>query len=348
MENFQTRQALQEAFFGFESDLKWYRRRLGGEIAGGKETLQTLCSIWVRLLAPIIPFTSEELWAEMGQQGLVSFAPWPEVNENLVHESAEIAEELLQRTVEDIESILRIIHIKPGKVTICVSPDWKYDIFRMVATAQDKKNVIREIMQHEEVRSRGKEAADAVRQCTTHYHRLSSTLVDRIINNRPDEFNVFSQAKAFLEKDLVHLKGQPARSTRRVLNRLAKEFELPVAVFTDGDPWSYRIYASVAYGSIKSAHISEILATPSARFIGVQPTDIRDYDLPSDKLSEQDISALKSELTDPRFATDYWHEQINLQLSLNLKSEQQAFAARGLDFVTDEYLPARLSEMGII
>ena len=92
----------------------------------------------------------------------------------------------------------------------------------------------------------------------------------------------------------------------------------------------------VAYGSIKSAHISEILATPSARFIGVQPTDIRDYDLPSDSLTDQDIAALKSELSDPRFATDYWREQINLQLSLNLKSEQQAFAARGLDFVTDE------------
>jgi DNA topoisomerase-6 subunit A len=147
---------------------------------------------------------------------------------------------------------------------------------------------------------------------------------------------------------LVHLKGQPARSTRRLLNRLSKEFQLPVAVFTDGDPWSYRIYASVAYGSIKSAHISDILATPSARFIGVQPTDIRDYDLPSDKLTEQDIAALKSELTDPRFASDYWREQINLQLSLNLKSEQQAFAARGLDFVTDKYLPARLSDMGIL
>ena len=33
---------------------------------------------------------------------------------------------------------------------------------------------------------------------------------------------------------------------------------------------------------------------------------------------------------------------------MGLKSEQQAFAARGLDFVTKEYLPARLSEMGII
>ncbi len=147
---------------------------------------------------------------------------------------------------------------------------------------------------------------------------------------------------------LVHLKGQPARSTRRVLNRLASEFELPVTVFTDGDPWSYRIFASVAYGAIKSAHISEILATPSARFIGVQPSDIRDYDLPSDKLTEQDIAALKAELSDPRFGSAYWEEQINLQLALGLKTEQQAFASRGLDFVTDEYLPARLAEMGIL
>ena len=147
---------------------------------------------------------------------------------------------------------------------------------------------------------------------------------------------------------LVHLKGQPARSTRRVMNRLASEFKLPVTVFTDGDPWSYRIFASVAYGAIKSAHISEILVTPSARFIGVQPSDIRDYDLPSDTLTEQDIAALKAELTDPRFAGEYWKEQINLQLAMNLKSEQQAFAARGLDFVTDEYLPARLSDMGIL
>ncbi len=147
---------------------------------------------------------------------------------------------------------------------------------------------------------------------------------------------------------LVHLKGQPARSTRRVLRKLNDSLGLPVVVFTDGDPWSYRIYASVAYGSIKSAHMSELLATPQAQFIGVQPSDISDYNLPSDKLTEQDINALKAELTDPRFATDYWRNQIHLQLEMKLKSEQQAFASRGLDFVTKEYLPTRLSEMGVI
>jgi len=147
---------------------------------------------------------------------------------------------------------------------------------------------------------------------------------------------------------LLHLKGQPARSTRRMLKRLNNELGLPVVVFTDGDPWSYRIFASIAYGSIKAAHMSEILATPGAQFIGVQPSDISEYNLPSDKLTEGDIAALKAELSDPRFDTEYWRNQINLQLKLGLKSEQQAFASRGLDFVTKEYLPARLSEMGII
>ncbi|MDH7593495.1 MAG: DNA topoisomerase IV subunit A [Methanomicrobiales archaeon] len=147
---------------------------------------------------------------------------------------------------------------------------------------------------------------------------------------------------------LVHLKGQPARSTRRLLNRLNSQFGLPVVVFTDGDPWSYRIYASVAYGAIKSAHMSELLATPQAKFVGVQPSDIRDYDLPSDRLSAKDVDALKAEKTDPRFSSEYWQRQISLQLELGLKSEQQAFAARGLDFVTKEYLPARLAEMNVI
>ncbi|QCJ48311.1 MULTISPECIES: DNA topoisomerase IV subunit A [Haloprofundus] len=147
---------------------------------------------------------------------------------------------------------------------------------------------------------------------------------------------------------VVHLKGQPARATRRITKRLHDELDLPVVVFTDGDPWSYRIYGSVAYGSIKSAHLSEYLATPEAKFVGIQPQDIVDYDLPTDPLSDSDINALESELDDPRFQTEYWTEQIELQLDIGKKAEQQALASRGLDFVTDTYLPERLGEMGIL
>ncbi|MDS0474744.1 DNA topoisomerase IV subunit A [Natrinema sp. 1APR25-10V2] len=162
---------------------------------------------------------------------------------------------------------------------------------------------------------------------------------DRLVENGfDDEYNAL----------IIHLKGQPARATRRITKRLHDELDLPVTVFTDGDPWSYRIYGSVAYGSIKSAHLSEYLATPDAQFIGIQPADIVEYELPTDPLSDSDINALESELEDPRFQTDYWEEQIELQLDIEKKSEQQSLASHGLDFVTDTYLPERLDEMGVL
>jgi DNA topoisomerase-6 subunit A len=147
---------------------------------------------------------------------------------------------------------------------------------------------------------------------------------------------------------LVHLKGQPARSTRRLIKRLNEECKQPVVVFTDGDPWSFRIFASVAYGAIKTAHLSEHLATPSAQFLGVTPSDIVNYELPSDNLSDEDVKALQAILEDPRFDADYWRGEVNLQLELKRKSEQQALAKYGLDFVTDRYLPEKLTEMGIL
>ena len=147
---------------------------------------------------------------------------------------------------------------------------------------------------------------------------------------------------------VIHLKGQPARATRRITKRVHDELDVPIAVFADGDPWSYRIYGSVAYGSIKSAHLSKYLATPEAQFVGIQPEDIVEYDLPADPLADSDINALESELEDPRFQTDYWEEQIELQLDIGKKSEQQSLASRGLDFVTDTYLPERLGAMGVL
>ncbi|OPY44004.1 MAG: Type 2 DNA topoisomerase 6 subunit A [Methanosaeta sp. PtaU1.Bin016] len=73
-----------------------------------------------------------------------------------------------------------------------------------------------------------------------------------------------------------------------------------------------------------------------------------EYNLSTDKLTDQDIQALRSELSDPRFNTPYWEKQIRLQMDLKKKAEQQAFAGKGLDFVTRRYLPDRLAEMGII
>ncbi len=164
-------------------------------------------------------------------------------------------------------------------------------------------------------------------------------MFDRLVENGFDESH---------RAILVHLKGQPARSTRRFIKRLHEESNLPVVVFTDGDPWSFRIFGSIAYGAIKTAHISHYLATPSAQYLGITPSDIVNYDLPSDKLNNEDIKALKSELTDPRFNDIFWRNEIELQLEIGKKSEQQALAKYGLDYVTQTYLPEKLQEMNII
>ena len=163
-------------------------------------------------------------------------------------------------------------------------------------------------------------------------------MFDRLVENGFDE-----DANCVL----VHLKGQPARSTRRFMKRLNEELNLPIIVFVDGDPWSFRIFASIAYGAIKTAHISEYLATPTAQYLGITSSDILNYDLPTDKLNSSDIRALESELTDPRFKDRFWKDEIETMLKIGKKAEQQALAKYGLDYVTDTYLPEKLSEIGI-
>jgi len=207
LENFQTRQALQESSYGIEADLKWYRRRLPEGCAGSRE-LATLCSVWTRLLAPFIPFTGEHLWHELGGEGLVSFAPWPVADNTLKNAKIELAEELLYRTVEDVESIKKLIQITPKSITISLAPAWKHEIFLTIAKSTDRNTVIKEIMKDESMRKRGREATDAAKQCTTLIHRLPPHVVEPLAKAPIDERAVFESAQAFLEKEFgvpVHI-----------------------------------------------------------------------------------------------------------------------------------------------
>ena len=215
--NFQTRQALQEAYFGIETDLKWYRRRLPEDCDGSRE-LHTLCSVWVRLLAPFIPFTGEHLWKELAGEGLVSFAPWPVADNKLVNTRIELAEELLSRTVEDIESIRKLIQITPKSITIAIAPAWKYEIFLLITRAHDRNTVIKEIMKDDAMRRRGKEATDAAKQCTTLIHRLPPHVIEPLTREPIKELDIFEAAKGFLEKEF----GVPVHVTAAESSEHAK------------------------------------------------------------------------------------------------------------------------------
>jgi DNA topoisomerase-6 subunit A len=143
---------------------------------------------------------------------------------------------------------------------------------------------------------------------------------------------------------LIHTAGQSPRSTRQLIRRLRYELKLPVYVFTDGDPWGCHIAMVIISGSAAAAHIRG-LATPDAKWMGVWPSDIEKYNLPSDKFTEVDVKRTKELLKDPRYQTKHWQEELNKFLKLKRKAEQQSFSRYGLTFVVDEYLPKKFDEI---
>ena len=142
---------------------------------------------------------------------------------------------------------------------------------------------------------------------------------------------------------LVLTAGQAPRATRHFIHRLNKELDLPVFIFTDGDPWGMHIAMVIISGSANAAHLRE-LSTPDARWSGVWATDIVDYELPSDALTEVDIKRLHELERDPRYKGELWRREIKKFLSIKKKAEQEAFSRYGLTYIVDEYLPAKLKE----
>ena len=147
---------------------------------------------------------------------------------------------------------------------------------------------------------------------------------------------------------LVNLGGQATRATRRLIKRINEVKDLPVLIFTDGDPWGLHIAMVVMAGSAKSAHINKMLATPSATWIGVTASDIQKYKLRSDKLRDVDFRRIDELKKDPRYKKDdRLQKELETWKKIKKKAEQQALLKYGLKHVVDKYLPAKFKELGI-
>jgi DNA topoisomerase-6 subunit A len=144
---------------------------------------------------------------------------------------------------------------------------------------------------------------------------------------------------------IVSMGGVPTRACRRFIRRLADEKKIPVYAFTDGDPYGYmNIYRTLKVGSGNAAHMNEFFCVPQARFLGVTPQDIVDYKLPTHPLKDVDRHRAETALKNDPFVLGHkpWQKAIQLMLKMGKRVEQQAFAAHGLNYVLEEYLPQKL------
>jgi leucyl-tRNA synthetase len=194
LEGFQTRKALQSAFYLFIKDLQWYMKRTGGK--GKGELLREILNVWVRLLAPFIPYTCEEIWRKSGGEGFVSLAAWPKADEALIDRRAELSEELVKGVDQDIENILGVTGKKPKRIFIYTAPSWKWKVYEIASrTRRPAMSVVMgEVMEHEELKKRGKEVSRYVSDLLKDPSRLRFEV-------EIDEFRVLREAKSFLERE---------------------------------------------------------------------------------------------------------------------------------------------------
>ncbi len=146
---------------------------------------------------------------------------------------------------------------------------------------------------------------------------------------------------------LLHGQGMAPRGVRRLIYRFNRELKLPVYVLVDNDPWGFYIYSVVKQGSINLAYESVRMAVPEARFIGLSSLDAEEYQLPANvtiKLDDQDERRAKQMLAYPWFNKRTWQREIRTMLRNGVKLELEALSAKGISFISEEYLPRKLRD----
>jgi DNA topoisomerase-6 subunit A len=165
----------------------------------------------------------------------------------------------------------------------------------------------------------------------------TSAMFQRLVKH-----NYWKTAKCIL----VSMGGVPTRACRRFIRRLADEKRIPVYVFVDGDPYGFmNIYRTLKVGSGNAAHLNEYFCVPQARFLGVTPRDITDYELPTHPLTETDVKRARDAIKNDPFVQHHrdWQRALEKLISMGVRAEQQALAKHGLNYVIETYLPEKLA-----
>ncbi len=169
----------------------------------------------------------------------------------------------------------------------------------------------------------------------------TAAMADRLIEEK------FAQKNGAL---IMACQGQAPRGVRRLIQRLHSERDLPVIVFTDGDPYGWYIYSTIKQGSMNLAYLSKRLSVPDAVFVGMTMRDIEVYNLKAvtEKLKATDKSRIKELKSYEWFKHKKWQRELDLCLKLGVRIEQQALANKSLEFVAKEYLPEKIEHKNFL
>lgn len=207
LEAFETRKAVQHAFFFLMQNLRWYMKRAQQPEARA-HMLKRVFNVWLRLLAPFTPHICEELWERAKSGGFVSVAPWPKVEEGLIDEGAELVESYLGRVLEDIGKILRVVKVeKPKRVCLYVAQDWKWRAYRIAMTRLQEGRVdfgklLRTVEKELGLRLHTADLAKYLQQAVQELRGMPEQDLKTLARVEVDELQVLLDATNFLREQL--------------------------------------------------------------------------------------------------------------------------------------------------
>jgi len=207
LDRFETRSASQAAFYRFEENLRWYRRRTDTDRPAAAWTLREVLATRLRLLAPFVPFMAnelhEELTGEPAEDGTEAGLPaedaaWPEPDPAFESPETEAREELVGDLVEDVRDIVDVTGTDPETVRVYVAADWKREVFETVREVGDDVGaVMSAAMDDEELRERGEAVNDLAGDLVEFARGRDDDELDALAS--VDELSVYQAVADFLE-----------------------------------------------------------------------------------------------------------------------------------------------------
>jgi len=145
--------------------------------------------------------------------------------------------------------------------------------------------------------------------------------------------------------------GEPDRATRMMVRTLNEDWNKPVVIFADADPWGLGIALRYKIGSESLSYDSDRLVTPSAKVLGMMFSDIYEYNIPEVarlSASDEDINRATDMKKKPWLNNRQWQKELNLFLEKREKCELDAFFKHGFRYLAETYLPQKLRAAGLI
>lgn len=146
---------------------------------------------------------------------------------------------------------------------------------------------------------------------------------------------------------ILTAKGAADIATRMFLKNLSKNLNLPVFSLVDSDPYGHYIHSVYLRGSKRLSYESPFLATPNIKLLGVLTRDLDKYNIPKDgrlPMTKMDIKRTKEMLNEDFVKKNQaWHQDLSLALKMEVKAEIQVLSSHGFEFLTEQYLPEKLT-----